>query len=544
MRIIALRVCRWLLLALWGACLFAPAAAWAADDAGDEKDDPPPADAPTVDQLKQQIAELERRLAELEKKSAAANEPPAHIKQLDWEADRDGVALGNQVYLTFHGEFRGRALIEANTRNAYTNFGGERVYAYDPRSTFENDYGWWDQRLQVRTVFNFGSTADLIIKLQLGDIVWGSKAPVMGGTGDAKFDQVTLFFRELYTRIDLSPIPAYLVFGRMPVELGNRLIMGNEHDGAYTYFGPKFLKIGFGAVRQYEGENYEMKLKWNDDEDTFFAWLHGFPAERQKLSAFGWCSDWKVTQYPNRPDPTSALYLLPEFSQAKYASQESQQWNVGGNWVGGFGPVTINAEYDHQFGQILAGGDDPAASNIDFKGFAALVKTDWHVTNLDRLALTIGYGSGDDPETTDYEGFFAPDNDFGIKEESMSESIDRGYFSVYEHLAPGAGVPGRLRDGLGTGGIENTVFANLGADIGRQDNHHYYVSWGYLRAARPNPVTNDAEIGWEMDARVDYLFNNNVTFSVYGGHLFMTGEYFRKHAHDAAQLYFEWKLAW
>lgn len=513
------------------------AAAGDQDDQDDNDDTPDPAD------LKKQIAELEKRIAELENR--ADNPQPRHIKGLDWDADRDGFALSNGLYVTFHGEFRSRALIEGNTINGYTNFAGRRVYAYDPKSTLENDYGWWDQRLKMQTIFNFGSTADLIMTMQLGDIVWGSHAPVMGGTGQAKFDQVDLFFRELYARIDMDPIPMYIVFGRMPIDfLGNRLIMGNEHDGAYTYFGPKWLTIGAGAARQHEGENYEMKMKWNDDEDTFLVWAQGAITPRQRWQVFGWVNDWKVTQYPNLLDPNSPLWLLPAFTQEDYRSQESQQWNIGGNYVGAFGPVTVNAEYDHQFGSILANEDRPEIEDLNFKGYGGVLKTDFAITNADILALTLGYGSGDDPETTDYEGFFAPDNDFGIKEETMDEYIKRGYFSVYEHLSPGAGVPGRLFDNLGSGGIENTIFANLGLDLGFQDNHHYYVSGGYIRAAEKNPDTNDAEIGWEMDARVDYIFSNNVIFSLYGGHLFMTGEYFRKDAHDAAQLYFEWKLVW
>jgi len=522
-----------------------------ADEGEGEDDQNDGDDQPSAEEMQKKIAELERRIKEIEARQRQTE--PANRDRLEWEKDREGFTLSNGWHVAFHGEFRSRALVEANTVNGYTNAAGERIYAYNPKSTLSNDYGWWDMRLQMRTLFNFGDTADLIMTMQLGDIVWGSNSPVVGarytdrtetgGVGTAKYDQVDLFFRELYTRIDLDPIPMFLVFGRMPVELGNRLIMGNEHDGAYTYFGPKWLQGGFGAVRQYEGENYEMQMRWNDDEDTFFAWINSDFA-RQHLSVFGWVADWKVADYPNIVAPNSPLWLLPNFSQENNASQESQQWNIGGQWAGRFGPVGINAEYDHQFGKILANDDTPGAIDIDFKGFAAFLKADWYITNLDRLALTAGYGSGDDPTTPEYEGFFAPDNDMGIKEETAQESIDRGYFSVYEALSPGAGVPGRLKDNLGSGGLENTIFANLGLDLGFQANHRYYVSWGYIRAAEPNPETDDAEIGWEMDARVDYLFANNVTFSVYGGHLFMTGEYFRRDAHDAAQIDFEWKIEW
>jgi hypothetical protein len=531
------------LLIVFALCL--GGTALAADDDDDDRDDNQDGDQDedANAQLKKKVETLEKRVAELENKPA--NAKPWHVKKLDWDADREGTRLANGWYFTFHGEFRSRALVEGNTRNAYTNFAGQHVYAYDPQSTFKNDYGWWDQRLLMQTIMNFGSTADLIMTMQLGDIVWGSQAPVMGGVGQQKFDQVDLFFRELYTRIDLDPIPMYLVFGRMPIDfLGNRLIMGNEHDGAYTYFGPKWLTFGIGAVRQYEGENYEMKMKWNDDEDTFFGWAQSQYTPNQRFQLFGWVNDWKVTQYPNEVAPNSPLWLLPEFDPVTYRHQESQQWIVGANWVGQFGPVTVNAEFDKHFGRLLANDNESGVKDMRFRGYGGILKTDWAITRADTLALTAGYGSGDDPDTLDYEGFFAPDNDFGIRDEKMDEYITRGYFSVYEHLSPGAGVPGRLRDDLGSGGIENTIFANLGLDLGFQDNHHYYLSWGHIRAAEENPDTQDAEIGWELDARVDYIFSNNVIFAIYGGHLFMTGEYFRRDAHDAAQMYFEWKLVW
>lgn len=540
-------------LIVWSLCLLLllgfAAAAWAEEDSDDSEATPAPAPAtspaptpaPSAEELQRQVNDLEQRLSELERER---NNGEEMVRQLPWDPNREGFALTNGWYFTFHGEFRSRALVEANTLNRYTNFAGERVYAYDPRSTLNNDYGWWDQRLILESTMNFGRRADLITKMQFGDFVWGSESPMVGGRDNGKFAQATLYFRELYVRLSMAPIPMYLVFGRMPVELGNRLMFGLEHDGAYTYYDHRYFQFAAGAVRVYEGENYEMAMRTNDDEDIFFGWLNIKPLDTQRLSIFGYCDDLKVTQYPNRPDEDSPLYLLPEFTQEKYTGQDSQQWDVGAAYTGEFGPVTVNAEFDRQFGSLFANEDAEGVEDIRFRGYAAFLKTDYHITDVDTLALTMGYGSGDDPDTVDYEGFFAPYNDFGIRDDNMDEYIKRGYFSVYEHLSPGAGTPGGLFQGYGSGGIENTVFANLGADLGFQSAHHYYVSWGYLRAARPNPETDDANIGWEMDARVDYLFSNNVVFSIYGGHLFMTGEYFRPHAHDAAQVYFEWKLKW
>jgi len=490
--------------------------------------------------LLDRVSELEDKLERMEK---VKKRTKRHINALEWEKDRDYFLLPNGWTISCHGEFRSRAIIEANTINAYTNYGGERVYAYDPRSTLSNDYGWWDQRFQMRTVANFGSTADLIAKIQIGDSVWGSRAPLWGETGQGKFDHVTIMFRELWTRLNMDPIPMYLEFGRMPWELGNRLIQGNEFDGARTYYKNKYFEMGFGAFRQYEGENYEMKMKTNDDEDTFVAWSNITPTPNHTLSMFGWLDDLKVTAKPNQIDPMSPLWLITGFDQDLYEGQESQLWDVGVNYIGAINNFTINMEYNHQFGTLNA-HPDRGAGDINFKGFGGIVKLDWKIAGTEYITWTSGYGSADDPDTTSYEGFFAPDNDFGMKEEDMFENRRRGYFSVYEHMSPGAGVPGKLREDLGTGGIENTIFTNLGWDSSFQANHHYWLSFGYIQAAMKNPDTDTAIIGVELDARVDYLFSNNVIFSIYGGHLFILGDYFREDAHDAAQLVFEWKLQW
>lgn len=491
-------------------------------------------------ELLERIDQLEDRIEQLENQNEQMDQ---YVRSLDWEPDRDFFSLPNGWYISFNGEFRGRAIIEANTVNAYTNSAGERIYAYDPRSTLKNDYGWWDQRLQARALFNFGTHADLIMLIQVGDSAWGSRAPLWGDAGENKFDHVTIQFRELWARFSLDPIQLFLDFGRMPWELGNRLIQGNEHDGARFYYRHPYFEMGFGAFRQYEGENYEMKMKTNDDEDTFVFWTDIKPKSDQKLSLWGWLDDLKVTEEPTKIDEESPLLRIPDFEQKLYEGQESQLYDLGANYVGKFNDVTINLEYNHQFGTLFANSSEDA-SDIHFHGFGGIAKLDFLIEGTEYLVWTSGYGSGDDPNTPDYEGFFGPDNDFGIKEETMHEQRDRGYFAVYEHLSPGAGVPGRLRDDLGTGGIENTIFTNLGWDSNFHLNHHYFLSLGYIQAARKNPETNSSIIGLEVDARMDYIFSENLSFSIYGGHLFIIGDYFRKNAHDAAQLVFEWKLQW
>ncbi|MDP8256238.1 MAG: hypothetical protein P9M14_10855 [Candidatus Alcyoniella australis] len=502
-------------------------AVWADESGGDDEDGDNDDDGASVE-------DLERRVSRLEQQN----------KRL--RGDSQTLVFPNGWQVKFEGELRNRALIEANTLNNYENFAGVRVYAYDKRSTFKNDYGWWDMRFVNKLVVDFGYGAELGIKLQLGDIVWGSHAPVYGLGGSDKFDQVTLQFRELYARWSIWPIPLYMEAGRTRFDLGHRMLMGGEFDGVKAWYQHEYFNVGFWSARQYEGENYEMSMQTNDDEDTFVLSVEGYPAQQSVVGAYGWINDWKVVAQPSYPDPSSPLYLLPAFEQDLYTEQNSQQWDVG-VWteLRPSNLIRIKAQYDHQFGKLIHSEDYPDQPDIEFKGFAGFAKLDF-LWSEDRnmIFLAGGYGSGDDPDTVDYEGFFAPDNRFGIYEEGMDEYAEHGYFAVYEHLSPGAGVPGRLKDDLGSGGVENTIWANVGWDSSWQANHHYYVSVGYIQAARENPYTDSALIGIENDVRIDYLFSNNVVFSIYGGHLFIIGDYFRNDAHDAAQLYFEWKLLW
>ncbi|MCB1153780.1 hypothetical protein KDL45_09025 [bacterium] len=499
------------------------------------------------------IAKLEARIAELEARRAKQDDIEAmaakRIRNLPWEPNRPYELLSNGWAITNEGEFRTRARVEANVLNNYTTHSGEQVYAYDPKSTFENDYGWWDSRILNRTVVNFGTTADLIAKLQFGDWAWGSNSPTFGGNGNDKFDKVTLQVRELWFRGRIDPIPVVLEVGRMPWILGNGLIQGNEQDGGRVYYMSDPLEAGFGSFRQYEGENYEMAKAYNDDEDTFVGWLTFRPGPthtKHEITAFGWYNLWEISEQPGGVDPNSPLMLIPGFSQEDYPTQESELLDLGVNYRARFDSgLRLNLEYNQQTGKVAASDKSPNdPEDIAFEGFGGIAKIDYVFKSGGRIALTGGYGSGDDPDTSDYEGFFAPDHRYGIYDEEPMEAIESGYFYVYDHLAPGAGVPGRLFDDLGSGGIENTTFVNLAADSWAMSNHHFYVSLGYIEASVPNPDTDTRIIGIENDFRVDYYFNNNIIAAIYGGHLFMLGDYFRDDAHDAAIVRFEWRLIW
>ncbi|MCL4236155.1 MAG: hypothetical protein KJ042_16745, partial [Deltaproteobacteria bacterium] len=150
-------------------------------DGSEESDREEKKDGEDDEELKKRVEELENKLRVMEEKEYWTEQ---RIRALDWDEDRDYVRNERGWAVTWHGEFRTRAIVDANTQNAYTNPAGETVYAYDPKTTFKNDYGWWDSRLLTWGLVNFGDTADLGFKLQLGDWAWGSKSPAFGGDGN------------------------------------------------------------------------------------------------------------------------------------------------------------------------------------------------------------------------------------------------------------------------------------------------------------------------------------------------------------------------
>ncbi|MBZ0274201.1 hypothetical protein K8I61_19335 [bacterium] len=512
-----------------------------ADESADDGEEETESD--DADASEARVEALEKRILELEARDAFSRD---HIGSLEWDADRDYLVTQNRWFVTTHGYLRTRAVLEANTVNGYTNAAGEEIFAYDPRSTFKNDYGWWDTRLSSKTIVNFGDTAEIVLWLQLGDWVWGTQSPAFGGTGRGKFDSAGLQAREAWARYELEFIPVAMEFGRMPWVLGNGIIQGNEQDGARLYWFNKWIDVGFGAFRQYEGENIEMSQRFNDDEDTFVFWATPRPGRGHEIELFGWLNLFETPELPARMNPDSPLFRLPGYTQARYASQGSELWNVGANWRGELGAgFAIDIEIDKQFGEIKPAADRADVEAIEFSGAAAYGKLSYHYNDRDQIALAGGYGTGDDPDTRAFEGYFAPDHRFGWYDEVPEEPIRHAFFGVYDHTAPGAGVPGRYRDNLGAGGLDNTQFVNLAWDTWRfLRNHHFYVSVGAISASRANPDTDARFIGIENDMWMDYIFSNNVTFSLYGGHLFLFDEYFQKDNHDAAILRGDWKLSW
>ena len=507
---------RWLIVLV--AVLFAavPLLAEGAEDADDSDSD--------VDKLAERVQRLEDEIATLKK---------ARDKWADWTVD-------------ISGEFRARAIVEANTQNNFVNNAGEVLYAYQGDSTTSGDYGWWDYRTQLRLDVGWRDRTSLHAFIQIGNAVWGNQAPLFGGSEELTLGNTELVFRELYVEVGMEPIPLRMKFGRFDVELGNRLILGVESDGLDVWYRNQYLKAGFIGLRHYEGERFEYSINHNDDEDAFAAYVQGYFTPEHSLLVFGYLELYEIPKNVGTPsNPKSPLYNLPRWDPTLYNTQSSNLYTFGANWVSEWPTVTLNLEGDFQTGAIYPGDDTPTARAIDFSGYAAFAKVDWRFSPQDVLFVSGGYGSGDDPGTTDFEGFFAPRNDFGIEEDYHDEYLERGYFAVYEHRSPGAGVPGDLMEGgRGTGGIENTIFALLGLDLGFLANHHFYFGAGPIWAARENPKTGSHTIGVEVDMSVDYYFLDHVMFRLYGGHLFVLGDYFRKDAYDAAVINFEWKVYW
>lgn len=491
-------------------------------------------------------ADLNIRLNALEKQVAELNEK---LKEQETKSANENV-----VRFKIAGEYRSRAQIQTNTVNNYTNAGGKTLSAYEPGGTTTHDYGWWDHRLQLNTETTFYSDARFILDLEIEDAVWGNQSPLFEGQDSgsvSKFDGTVIEFKQMYMDIGLYPLSIRGRIGRQDMQIGNGLVFGNRHDGFRFYYPGDLYEISLMHARQWEGENAEASMPLNDDEDTYIAYAKKKgPLE---VEVFGLLDKMHVSKAAGDLSDFSPLYLLPNFSQADYVSQDSYMAALGMTMKKEIGKVTAKLEGDYVWGKAYA--SNPSKDDIDINGFALFGKLDYKNSEDSRIALSAGYGTGDDPGTSDYEGFFAPDNNFGI-DEGYTERYLRRYTMVYEDLSPGAGIPGMLgvKPGpypagtnkgyysFGTGGLENTTFAMLSWNYTGLPRHRFYFGGAYIRASEPNPDTDSSEIGVEIDGLVEYYFTQYVNFSLYGGHLFIFGDYFGKNAGDAANLVGEFRL--
>jgi hypothetical protein len=312
-----------------------------------------------------------------------------------------------------------------------------------------------------------------------------SRDVIQGDAGNAKpgvFNILQAWI--LHKGSGLLGVPAGVKVGHMPLALGNKLFFDHTKfgDDAIVFFvdPTKELHIGLLTAKFREGATN------NADDANAYVGLFNYKLANGSISG-------DVTYVDDQGFSADGLHF----------------WNFGLRGDMKVDPVTIRADVELQTGSA---GTTP---DIDFAGYAFLVGADFKVDPV-TLTAEFAYGSGD------------KDNDNKIKAFVTSLGADPHFTYVYEYRTANAcRVPElNINNGITHGGICNTMYVKLGASAQPVKDLTASLNLFWLRANQV-PDGWKKDIGIEIDPKVTYKIDKNLTYWIEGGYL-MAGDFWKR----------------
>jgi len=386
----------------------------------------------------------------------------------------------------------------------------------DFNSASHDDKSYFDSRVRLSVEAKVSPNTTGFIQTEAGSnvdgyggisdlMIWGNgstapNSPVAAKTasgiytqGDHKVGQLTILQAWiLNTGSGLLGIPAGVKIGHMPLALGNSLFFDHTKfgDDAVVFFADPMKELHTALVYAKFREGSTIA---NDDADGYVGLFD------YKTKEFGVSGD--VTYVD---DQLGVAALASPDNQAPVSEQAPIHfWNFGlrGNVnVDGFG-VKLD-------GELQAGKVENLPIDVKFQGYAGLVDLSYKLAPV-TLVLDWAYGSGDKPGNTDEKAFVT------------SQSEIQHFTYVYDYRTKNA-------CGQQYGGLCNTWYVKIGASAPIVKDLSGELNYYYLQAAQKffgsfadgGVPTTSRNIGSEIDARVTYKIDRNLTWWVEGGYLF------------------------
>jgi hypothetical protein len=325
--------------------------------------------------------------------------------------------------------------------------------------------------------------------------IWGdSAAPLTGYPASPGFEtrpNNPLSFREAWLDFTIPGIaPAHIKVGRQFLQLGNGWWFRSNKYGsdAWVVGLPGKNTIAFVNVKAAEN------TASNSDDTDAYVLLDTFKIDDTK----------SVGAYIAHVTDRNGVWTTGISSALFGASvpvDETTLDNIGLWFNGKFGAVNLAAEVDYQMGEVKALGE-----TTDIDAWQAVLQANMAMDAL-TLKATAAMGTGDDPNTDDWEEFIP----FVDK--------DPHYTLVYEYYMRTAA------------GRQNTAFANtLAVGIGALYQVNKMIGVGvdgwWLDGDQEfsnNGGTADSEIGTEVDVTLNLKLYDQLTWNTVVG-IFMPGK--------------------
>jgi hypothetical protein len=395
-------------------------------------------------------------------------------------AETQAVVAKGQTEITIGGEVRVRGEIRQNVSD-FDDDKQDRQLFYNSRV-----------RLSVEAKVTPNTMG--MIQIEAGDaddangrsvnnFIGGNAAPNQGQgvykEGEHKKGTLNLIQAWLqHTGSGLLGVPAGIKVGHMPLALGNKLFFDHSlfGDDAIVLFADptKELHLGLLTVKFREGTT-----TLNDDS-TAYVGLFNY-----RTKEFGLSGD---VAYVDDQNKFSTLPLP--------AGADAHLWNFalrGDVKVAGLG---LYADVDVQAGKV----QDVGPTDVKFRGYAFMGGVNYTLAPV-KLYAEYAYGSGDKAGTADKFELFVT---------SLTQ-IQYGTY-VYDFVSAGA-------SGVTFAGIANTQRVKVGAAADLAKNLSGNLDFYWLRANKVAAGVSKS-IGTEIDAKITYKVDRNLSYWIEGGYLF------------------------
>jgi hypothetical protein len=409
------------------------------------------------------------------------------------------VATGG-TQITIGGEIRTRGEIQNNTKD-FNSDTGDSYAAYDERVRL-----WVEAKLTPNTIgkVQIESINNNLDSKSQDLYIWGNNVSrATGGYQVGNQVGTSLNIIEAWLQYSGSGLMGFnsgAKVGHMPLKLGNGLFLDHSKygdDAILLFMNPvKEMEIDLLTAKLREGNAGSTTAANSDDADIYTA-IFSYQFDKSSNVSLD------VTYLNDQQTPLSALGVPGGFT----ADKGTYLWNFGLRGNVGIDIFTIRGDIEFQTGKIreISNG----SGDLKLTGFAGLLGADFMIAPV-KLTIEGAYGSGDKTSSTD-------------KDESFRTTLgaDQHFTYVYEYRTINA-------CGNQYGGLCNTWYFKLGGATDFTKELNGLLNVYYLHAAKDNVVSlagantlgTKKNIGWEVDAKLEYKIDKNLKYWVEGGYLF------------------------
>ncbi|MEW6740720.1 MAG: alginate export family protein [Nitrospirota bacterium] len=389
-------------------------------------------------------------------------------------SETQAVVAKGSTQLTLGGEIRMRGWY-------LDNYGGDRrgTTGTDPLSPRDAAaQGWYDARVRLSIQADVTKNTTGFVMLESGTgatsdgYAWGRDGSGINSKSTANMLILQAWIQ--HKGSGLLGIPAGIKVGHMPLALGEKQFLDHTKfgDDAIVFFmdPTKELHIGLLTAKLTEGST---------DAST-----------SNDINSYHVLATYKL----NKDNTIGINYTLVN----NQTSTESDFQNLGLHANGKVAGLSYAAEFDTQFGDQTA--------TVKYKGYGFLLNLGY---KIDPVNIRVGYayGSGDNN---------AADNK--NKEFQATLGNDVHYTFVYEYTTRGAAGNQTLANTSGrSSGIANTSVYRLGLDVDVVKDLSASIDGFILRANKV--TTGSKKIGSEVDLKLTYKIDRNLTYSITAGYL-------------------------